>query len=287
MVMNKQVEEIASRHIGQLGGPEHENACHCLVECDHAIVPILISAFEGESDPERQAMLVNVVWQHRNSDALEFLARAVAEPQDQVWKEALDGLVAIGGPRARELLEKEGARLRSLAQVPEERLAWLQEAIDQLGETKAQPADAPDELIEAADARNVQRAIQARLRSHWPLLLLVLCTGLCFTAVFAYSLLTDTHQEAWDALHRAARAMQEYKERTGRWPKSLDDLEDQTLTRYQGVRFQYDQKRLTLPIRFEEEPTLLYRITRGRFGGKQSEGYFSILIAEEQIRDAP
>jgi hypothetical protein len=132
-----EVEEVAAHYIPQLGGPRHENAYHSLIEADDAIVPLLIDAYEHESDPDKRVLLFDVLCQHKAAESLEFLSRTISDKDPATWKLALDGLVSIGGPRAKEVLERERVRLRGLNPVPQERLDWVEEAIAQLGETRA------------------------------------------------------------------------------------------------------------------------------------------------------
>ncbi len=77
-----------------------ESAFHALIEAPHAVLGALIARFHVEADPDLRASIVEVVWQHRQSDSLPFLAQALADSSEQVWKQALDGLVTSGGPSA-------------------------------------------------------------------------------------------------------------------------------------------------------------------------------------------
>ena len=97
------------------------------IEAPHAIVPSLIEHYEIQADGESRASIVEVVWQHRQHSTVDFLAAALGDAHAEVWKQALDGLVAIGGPRAEAALE---AFLTDRAD--DERTPWVKEALQQL-----------------------------------------------------------------------------------------------------------------------------------------------------------
>ncbi len=54
-------------------GPRAEDAYHSLVELDDSYLPELMEAFKQEQSPQIQAVLVEVIWQHRSSETLPFL----------------------------------------------------------------------------------------------------------------------------------------------------------------------------------------------------------------------
>ena len=77
-------------------------------------------------------MLIHCLWQYRDRAAAPTLGSALWDADDQVWKEALDGLVTLGGVEAeRVLLDTRDARVGDETRVKGE---WLEEAIEQLGE---------------------------------------------------------------------------------------------------------------------------------------------------------
>jgi hypothetical protein len=67
-------------------------------------LPHFIDAVKRERDPRRRSRLIRVVWQFRDRSALPFLAEALQDSDDQVWKDALDGIVTVGGDQALQLL---------------------------------------------------------------------------------------------------------------------------------------------------------------------------------------
>jgi hypothetical protein len=72
-----------------------------------------------------------VIWQFRDVAALPLLASALRDRQGSVWKEALDGLVTLGGQGALDVLLE--ART-AVANYPDasDRLGWIDEAIGQI-----------------------------------------------------------------------------------------------------------------------------------------------------------
>jgi hypothetical protein len=67
-------------------------------------LPLFIAACQRETDPTRKSRLVRVVWPFRDSTALPALAEALRDAHEEVWKDALDGVVALGGEQALRIL---------------------------------------------------------------------------------------------------------------------------------------------------------------------------------------
>jgi hypothetical protein len=97
----RDLDERVSFCLGELEGPNREDAWHWLQECGPAALPHLYAAFRRSTDTAMRSVLVELAWQTRSSQALPFLAEALADHQPGVWKEALDGLVALGGEAAK------------------------------------------------------------------------------------------------------------------------------------------------------------------------------------------
>ncbi len=104
-----------------------DSAFHTLIEVSPIIVPLLIEHFEQKRDGESRARIVEVIWQRRESESTRFLSIALEDAHPAVWKEAIDGLLTIGGREARHILTSH------LAKYPhDERAAWIHEALEQL-----------------------------------------------------------------------------------------------------------------------------------------------------------
>jgi hypothetical protein len=125
--------EYVAHYIGRLRGLENEDAYHRLHEADHAVVPILMGAFRTEQDPGIRAVLVDIVWQHRLPETAGFLAEALADPDPEVWKNALDGFVTLG-PSAIPTLQSVRNRIQLTTAAEHTRAEWIDEALDQMKE---------------------------------------------------------------------------------------------------------------------------------------------------------
>jgi HEAT repeats len=128
-------EEKASQFIAALRGADRENAHHSLTELGQGIIPLLTLRFVNERDPSMRSTLVNVAWQTDAAGALALLKDALNDSEPSVWKEALDGLSAVGGQVALEVVRE----ARKRADTP--KADWLDEAIEQIaGQMSASPA---------------------------------------------------------------------------------------------------------------------------------------------------
>jgi HEAT repeat protein len=117
--------------IAQLHGPQGESALCSLTSMPETLT-MVAAACGAERTPERRAMLIHCLWQYRDRAAVPTLGSALRDADDQVWKEALDGLVTLGGAEAeRVLLDTRDALVGDETRVKRE---WLEEAIEQLGE---------------------------------------------------------------------------------------------------------------------------------------------------------
>jgi len=127
-----ELEQFAAHHIERFraGG----DLFFPLLEADDAIVPILIEACKAEPDPEVRAALVEVIWQHRLPETVAFLSEALADNAPEVWKNALDGLVALGGESAIKALESVKEQVLAHRQGTPDQAEWIDEAIQQIKE---------------------------------------------------------------------------------------------------------------------------------------------------------
>jgi hypothetical protein len=102
-------------------------AFHGLRELDRSTIPTLEAIYRAEADPAVRALIVRVIWEHRDPSAVGFLADALKDPEPEVWKAALDGLVTLG-------TSDSAAALASAREIVDaERRAWIEEAIGQIG----------------------------------------------------------------------------------------------------------------------------------------------------------
>lgn len=113
-----------------------DEAFHGLRELSHDALPVMQSAYHNEHDPNIRELLVEAIWQHRQSSVIDFLLDALRHPDARVWKQALDGLVALASPAAIQALRSVWDR-----ETDSERRAWFEEAIDQAGEEIERQSD--------------------------------------------------------------------------------------------------------------------------------------------------
>ena len=103
-----------------------------LIEADHGVVPLLMTAFDKELDPTIRTQLVYIIWQHRLPGSAAFLGKAMGDPEPTVWKEALDGLVSLGSTEALRILKDSWANPPAHQANSNVYREWIAEAINQL-----------------------------------------------------------------------------------------------------------------------------------------------------------
>jgi hypothetical protein len=115
-----------------------DNAYYTLLTAaDESILPLLIESYCAEKNLNMRITLIELIWQQRSSKALEFLADVLQDSESDIWKEALDGIVAIDDPVGIEILEREKMRLLALSLAGKDiqgRTEWVKEALEQLRE---------------------------------------------------------------------------------------------------------------------------------------------------------
>lgn len=110
---------------------ETDNAFHGLLEFDRNILPELIAAFHRECAVSVRRFLVGVIWEYRDPSVIPFLGGVLFDSELPVWREALNGLVALASPAALEALRMARTRKFPLRRESEEFHDWLEEAIEQ------------------------------------------------------------------------------------------------------------------------------------------------------------
>ena len=103
-----------------------------MLEIPHSILPELMAAFRNERDNRVREFIVEIIWQHRQNSTIPFLKEALNDVAPAVWKQALDGFVALASDAALEVLR--GARNRKFPteRETEEFRRWVDEAIEQV-----------------------------------------------------------------------------------------------------------------------------------------------------------
>jgi hypothetical protein len=131
-------KEYTAYYIKRLGEPDRDDGYHGLIEASDEIIPFLVNAFRVEQVPGIRADLVEIIWQHRNPETIEFLSEALNDPAQEVWKNALDGLVALACPKAIEALRLARSPVLHKKSQKEKFQRWLEEAIEQTQENMRQ-----------------------------------------------------------------------------------------------------------------------------------------------------
>jgi hypothetical protein len=119
-------------YLNQLRQGKFEEGFFGLIEAEEDAIPLLIEAFGEEKNREIRAQIVHCVWQHRRPMVVAFLGALLLDPEEAVWREALDGLVAIGGPEAVRVLEEAKVRVPARQAGRSITIDWIDEALVQL-----------------------------------------------------------------------------------------------------------------------------------------------------------
>ncbi|MBI5359450.1 MAG: HEAT repeat domain-containing protein [Planctomycetes bacterium] len=118
-------------YIDQFREGNRNEAFHGLLELSHDVLPELIAIFRNEQDVQFRAFLAEVTWQHREPSVIPFLGEILNDPEPLIWKEALDGLVALASVPALDALRAARSRQFARKRDAEYFLGYLEEAIGQ------------------------------------------------------------------------------------------------------------------------------------------------------------
>ena len=121
------VQEFVADCLEHLQRGEAGKVLHPLMEVDPVALPVLMDAFARTKDDEIRALLLHCIWQHRLPESIDFLACVVRDDAGEAWKEALDGLVAIGGDTAERALQSDLDTTQDSI-----KLEWIEEALQQI-----------------------------------------------------------------------------------------------------------------------------------------------------------
>lgn len=124
--MRQEPQGYIAEQVERLDDPSTDELFHSLIELPRDAIPLLQKAYGEQDSPQIRSRIVEVVWQYRDCSTLPFLADALNEDSDEIWKQALDGIVTIGGDKAVVILQ---AALNESAS--DDKKAWIEEAIVQ------------------------------------------------------------------------------------------------------------------------------------------------------------
>jgi hypothetical protein len=125
-----ELEAYAAHYLDRLGSDE--NAYFALIEAPRTILPLLAAAFRTETDPVKRSTILEVIWQHRDPSMIPLLGEALHDLSPKVWKQALDGLVTIGGPQSIATIEVACSSLSGQDADAQQRRGFQEEALAQL-----------------------------------------------------------------------------------------------------------------------------------------------------------
>lgn len=111
---------------------DEESAFFTLIELPGDVLPALIEIFRAERAAAVRAFLVKVAWERREEAVIPFLGETLNESEEEVWQQALDGLVAFASPQSLEILQSARALAFSDASNDKRLRLWLDEAIQQV-----------------------------------------------------------------------------------------------------------------------------------------------------------
>ena len=118
--------------IEKFRGGDEDGALQGLTELSNDELPALIEYFRAESLAPIRALLVKAVWERRDPSVIPFLAEALQDHDEEVWQEALDGLVTLASPDALAVLQSAKADRSTGAEADKRFHLWLEEAIQQV-----------------------------------------------------------------------------------------------------------------------------------------------------------
>ena len=118
--------------IDKFRGGAEEDAFFELLEMPGDVIPAVVACFHSEALEPVRAFLVKAAWERRDPSIIPFLGEALHDSGEQVWQEALDGLVALASSESLDVLQS--ARIRKFADDADQKrfILWLEEAIQQV-----------------------------------------------------------------------------------------------------------------------------------------------------------
>ena len=109
-----------------------DDAFHGLLEMDRDFPLELMEAYRSERHLEVREFLLQVIREYRDRSVVPLLQEALRDPQQRIWRQALDGLVALACPTALDALRASRARVFTDQREAEDFRRWLEEAIEQM-----------------------------------------------------------------------------------------------------------------------------------------------------------
>jgi hypothetical protein len=121
-----------ARLVDKFRSGDEEAALQGLTELPNDMLPAIIDYFRMEPLGAIRALLVKAIWERRDPSAVSFLAEALQDHEEEVWQEALDGLVTLASSEALNVLQSAKTRRPTDAENHRRFHLWLDEAIAQV-----------------------------------------------------------------------------------------------------------------------------------------------------------
>jgi hypothetical protein len=131
LIMMQVHENAVAYYLQSLRAGDVEPAFFGLLDLGHEVLPLLIAEARKPEATAIRADLVRIIWQYRRPETINFLGERLSDADPSVWKEALDGLVAIGGTEARGWISSTLERVNQGVLRNGLTADWLIEALEQ------------------------------------------------------------------------------------------------------------------------------------------------------------
>jgi hypothetical protein len=95
---------------------DSDAAFHGLRDLPQVSLNDLTVTFRSENDPEIRGLILRVAKDRRVAESLELFSEAITDPNQQVFEEAMDGLVSLGTPDAKTALNSSFPKLTAQRQ---------------------------------------------------------------------------------------------------------------------------------------------------------------------------
>ena len=111
---------------------DEDAALQGLIELPDDALADLTEYFRSEALAPIRALIVKAIWERRNPSSIPFLGEALRDPEEEVWQEALDGLVTLASVESFAVLQN--AKISAPSEHSKDRRfrLWLEEAIEQV-----------------------------------------------------------------------------------------------------------------------------------------------------------
>jgi HEAT repeat protein len=129
--MTRELSALVDHYLLDWDSRAWAGSYHSLIELGAQILPDLTRRLDEARDVAFRAALVELARQLRSADALPLFEAALQDPSPEVWKQALDGLVALASPASILLLEDASRREPPGKTSATDWASWVGEALQQ------------------------------------------------------------------------------------------------------------------------------------------------------------